>query len=109
MIIDSHAHAFPPMGGPAGFSSQARHASYTQHSLAYHHQPVRRLDDHTRIERQTLCTGDDVTMGSLTDVDFRGRGFGRLAWTADGEECYLQYLPPTLVNLSGELMYLVAV
>ena len=37
MIIDSHAHAFPPMGGPAGFASQARHASYTQHALAHQH------------------------------------------------------------------------
>ena len=45
-------------------------------------------------------------MDGLADVGLRGGGFGRLAWTADGEECYLQYLPPTLVNLSAppELM-----
>ena len=106
MIIDSHAHAFPPLGGPSGFVSQTRHAMYTQHGMAYHHQPVRRLADHTPVGRQTLCNGEDVTMGGLADVDFRGGGFGRLAWTADGEECYLQYLPPTLVNLSAppELM-----
>ena len=33
MIIDSHAHAFPPMGGPSGFVSSERHAMYTQHGL----------------------------------------------------------------------------
>ena len=35
MIIDSHAHAFPPMGGPSGFVSSERHAMYTQHGLAH--------------------------------------------------------------------------
>ena len=106
MIIDSHAHAFPPMGGPSGFVSSERHAMYTQHGLAHHHQPVRRFSDQTQVREQTLCDGEDVTLDGLTDVGFRGGGFGRLAWTAAGEDCYLQYLPPTLTNLSAppELM-----
>ena len=62
MIIDSHAHAFPPLGGPSGFVSQTRHAMYTQHGMAYHHQPVRRLADHTPVGRQTLCNGEDVSI-----------------------------------------------
>ena len=106
MIIDSHAHAFPPMGGPSGFASAGRHAMYTQHALAFHHQPVRRAADNSQVHEQTLYDGEDVTLDGLTDVGFRGGGFGRLAWTAAGEDCYLQYLPPTLVNLSAppELM-----
>ena len=106
MIVDSHAHAFPPMGGPSGFVSSERHAMYTQHGLAHHHQPVRRFSDHMQVREQTLCDGEDVTLDGLTEVGFRGGGFGRLAWTAGGEECYLQYLPPTLTNLSAppELM-----
>ncbi len=106
MTIDSHAHAFPPMGGPSGFASTKRHAMYTQHALALHHQPVRRMADNSPVREQTLYDGEDVTLAGLTDVGFRGGGFGRLAWTSEGEERYLQYLPPTLVNLSAppELM-----
>ena len=94
------------MGGPSGFVSSERHAMYTQHGLAHHHQPVRRFSDQTQVREQTLCDGEDVTLDGLTDVGFRGGGFGRLAWTAAGEDCYLQYLPPTLTNLSAppELM-----
>ena len=74
MIIDSHAHAFPPMGGPSGFVSSERHAMYTQHGLAHHHQPVRRFSDQTQVREQTLCDGEDVTLDGLTDVGFRGGG-----------------------------------
>ncbi len=45
MIVDSHAHAFPPMGGPAGHPTTTEHMRYVQHLLMFHHMPMRRKDD----------------------------------------------------------------
>ena len=106
MIVDSHAHAFPPLGGPSGFSSRRRHALFTQHLMAFHPQPERRLDDSSITGAQTLYYGEGVTLEGLPDVDFRSGGYGRLAWTAGGTDYYKQYLPPTLTRLSAppELM-----
>ncbi len=44
MIVDSHAHAFPPMGGPAGHPTTTEHMRYVQHMLMFRHMPVRRMD-----------------------------------------------------------------
>ena len=106
MIIDSHAHIFPPLGGPSGFKSQILHSKYIQHALMFHHQPVRRLKDHSVVNEQNLYDENNITMEGLANVDFRGGGFGRLAWTAGGDDHYLQYLPPTLIgnSASAELM-----
>ena len=72
MIVDSHAHAFPPMGGPSGHRTAREHMRYVQHMLMFHHQPVRRADDGSVISRQTLYDGRDVSLDGLTDVDIRG-------------------------------------
>ena len=55
MIVDSHAHAFPPMGGPAGHGSARGHTRYMQQMLVSHHQPVRRADDGSVVRRRTLA------------------------------------------------------
>ena len=106
MIVDSHAHAFPPMGGPAGHRSARGHTRYLQQMLASHHQPVRRADDGSVVDRRTLADVDDATLADLAEVDFRGDGYGKFAWTVDGVDHTLQYLPPTLTGLSAppELM-----
>ena len=54
MIVDSHAHVFPPMGGSSGHSTARQHMRYVQHMLMFHHQPVRRLDDDSIVTGQTL-------------------------------------------------------
>ena len=106
MIVDSHAHAFPPMGGPAGHRSAQAHTRYVQQMLVTHHQPVRRADDGSVVGQRTLAHVDDATLDDLADVDFRGGGYGKFAWTVDGADHTLQYLPPTLTHLSAppELM-----
>ena len=53
MIVDSHAHVFPPMGGSSGHPTARQHMRYVQHMLMFHHQPVRRLDD------DSIVTGPD--------------------------------------------------
>ena len=106
MIIDSHAHAFPPMGGASGHRTSRDHMRYVQHLLTFHHQPVRRMDDNSIFTEQTLNDGGDLSLEGLTDVDFRGGGSGKFAWTNGGIDYSLQYLPPTLTRLHAppELM-----
>ncbi len=106
MIVDSHAHVFPPMGGAAGHRTARQHQRYVQHMLMFHHQPVRRVDDNSILDRQTLVQGDDYSLESLTDVNFRGGDYGKFIWTVDGVDYSKQYLPPTMTSLHSppELM-----
>ena len=106
MIVDSHAHVFPSMGGPSGHRTARQHMRYIQHMLMLHHQPVRRVDDNSVLRRQTLYDGHDVSPDGLAEVDFRGGEHGKFLWSVEGQDHYLQYLPPTLTRLSAppELM-----
>ena len=100
MIVDSHAHAFPPMGGPAGHRTTAEHMRYLQHGQVFHHQPVRRMDDNSVYTgTNRLYDGEDLSLDGLTDVNFRGDAFGKFAWTADGVDYSKQYLPSTMTRL----------
>ncbi len=71
MIVDSHAHAFPPMGGASGHRSVRDHMRYVQHTMMTHHQPVRRLDDNSVVADQTLYDGRDVSLDAMFEVGFR--------------------------------------
>ena len=76
--------------------------------IMFHHQPVRRVDDNSILSGQTLYDGHDLTLDGLTDVSFRGGGYGRFFWTVDGADYYRQYLPPTFANLSAPPEVMVA-
>ena len=106
MIIDSHVHAFPNLGGSSGFSDAKQHSKYTQHNMASHHQPIRDMSDNSIVRIQTLCQENDFSLAGLNKVDFRGAGYGRMAWTFNGNDNYIQYLPPNITGLSAppELM-----
>jgi predicted TIM-barrel fold metal-dependent hydrolase len=100
MIVDTHAHVFPPLGGAAGHRTAREHLRYIQHMLVFHTQPVRRAADDSAVTRQTLARGEGLTLADLTEVGFRAGGQGRFTWTAGGEDLYLQYLPPALADLA---------
>lgn len=106
MIVDSHAHAFPPLGGASGYRTAREHLRYLQREMFVHHQPVRRSDDQIDTTEETLHDGVTYTLDGMLDVQLRSAGFGRLAWHSGGVEYYKQYLPPTLVDLAAppELM-----
>ena len=106
MIIDSHVHVFPNLGGSSGFSDAKQHSKYTQHNMASHHQPIRDMSDNSIVRIQTLCQENDFSLAGLNKVDFRGAGYGRMAWTFNGKDNYIQYLPPNITGLSAppELM-----
>ena len=96
------------MGGPAGHRTKREHQRHVQHMIKLHHQPVRRVEDNAVLSRQTLYDGHDLTLDGLTDVSFRGGGYGRFFWNVDGADHYRQYLPPTLANLSAPAELMVA-
>ncbi len=106
MIADSHAHAFPPMGGPSGHSSIAEHMKYVQLTLMFHHQPSLRTTDNVEVPEQMLVTPNEPSIEGLTKVNMRGSDFGKFTWTVDSSDYTKQYLPPSLNQLEAppELM-----
>jgi len=105
-VVDSHVHIFPPLGERSGFASEAEHRQFLQLYMATHGEPVRRLRDHVEIYEQTLHDGRLDGPASLRPVDFRVGRFGRFEWTAQGEDLYLQFFPPSLQTMASppELM-----
>ena len=105
-VVDSHVHIFPSLDEASGFGSQAEHRWFLQLYMATHGEPVRRLRDHAQVHQQTLHDGRLDTPSSLKEVDFRVGRCGRFEWTADGEDVYLQFFPPSLQTMASppELM-----
>src|ERR671931_897703 len=95
-VVDSHVHIFPYLGGASGFPSVAEHLQFLQLYMAAHGEPVRRLRDHAVVAEQTLHDGSLAGPESLREVGFRVGRYGRFEWTADGEEVYIQFFPPSL-------------
>lgn len=91
MIVDVHAHAFPPLAGACGYGSVAEHVQFMQTHLAMRG-PV--------VDRQ----GGEFTPEE--NVNFRVGKFGRLEWTKDGRDCFTQWMPPSLQEMHAppELM-----
>jgi predicted TIM-barrel fold metal-dependent hydrolase len=101
LVVDSHVHIFPYLDEPSGFSSRAEHRQFLQLYMATHGEPVRRLSDHSAVRQQTLHDGRLDTPSSLQTVDFRVGRFGRFEWTANGEDLYLQFFPPSLQAMAS--------
>jgi predicted TIM-barrel fold metal-dependent hydrolase len=100
-VVDSHIHIFPYLDEASGFRSQAEHRWFLQLYMATHGEPVRRLRDHEVVHEQTLHDGALDRAESLKQVDFRVGRFGRLEWTANGEDLYLQFFPPSLQGMAS--------
>jgi len=101
LVVDSHVHIFPPLAEASGFVSEGEHRQFLQLYMATHGEPVRRLRDHSVVQRQTLHDGQLNSPESLCDVDFRVGRFGRFEWTVDEEDLYLQYFPPSLQPMAS--------
>ena len=108
MIVDSHGHIFPPMGGASGHPSAQEHLRYVQHTIMTHHQPVRRVSDNMIMTGQTLFDDKDAALDAMYDVDFRGGDHGKLVWMSDGVDYSKQYLPPSMRNLESTPESLIA-
>ena len=109
MIIDSHLHMFPPMGGASGHRSRKEHMQFVQREISLHHLPVLRATDSEEVNlEQSLLDGNGYAVDNLTDVSFRGGEFGRLTWTHQGTDYYKQFLPPHATDLSAPVDLMVA-
>src|SRR5579864_4432168 len=69
--------------------------------MATHGEPVRRVGDHVQVRQQTLHDGRLDAADCLTDVNFRVGRNGRFEWTADGDDVYLQFFPPSLQSMES--------
>ncbi|MEM3658314.1 MAG: amidohydrolase family protein [Candidatus Hadarchaeum sp.] len=108
MVIDSHAHIFPFLGGRSGYSSVEEHLTVCQRAMHEHlAQPARRVKDHSPVEKK-LWDPTDPTLKGKRNVGFRVGEFGRFEWNQNGEECYIQYLPPYFEHMACSPYLLVA-
>ena len=101
-IIDVHAHIFPPFAGACGFADVATHLLHQQRAMHVHgDQPYRRARDHATTTARPLWSAEDPSeAGRTRDVGFRVGRCGRFEWEHEGEPCYVQFLPPSMADLS---------
>jgi len=100
LVIDTHAHIFPYLGGRSGYTSTSEHLTYCQWKMHKHIvQPVRRVKDNQIVNEETLWDPDDSTIEGKYDVNFRVGKFGRFEWTKGGVDYYRQYLPSTIQDM----------
>lgn len=99
MIVDSHSHIFPWLGGPSGFATAEEHLRLFQLTIATHSEPVRRLRDHAVVPEgvQGIFRGDISSLDDLPDDGgFRIGPFGRFEWEWQSETYYRSFMPPCL-------------
>ncbi len=107
MIIDSHAHIFQHWAGACGHSSREVHWKYIQKNVTRPAAKVRRARDGAPGEaRHLFLAGDSAWSGLRDDVAFRVGPYGRLEFTLDGEDYYIQYMPVGMAQFEAppELM-----
>jgi len=105
IIFDAHNHCFPPLGEDRGYKT-TRLAEHQYH-VRFHGQGIRRARDDARIDEPLLVGGGDG-ISWLPQVDFRIGRFGRVEFTHGGEDYYIQWMPPTLWDMSCPPEYIVA-
>lgn len=109
-IIDSHAHIFPPLAGACGFPDIETHRLHQQRSMHVHgNQPYRRSRDHAIVAERMLWNADNPSpKGRAANVRFAAGRNGRFEWRHEGEDYYLQFLPPYMTDLSIDADTLIA-
>jgi predicted TIM-barrel fold metal-dependent hydrolase len=102
VIVDAHAHIFPPLYGPCGFATETEHRQFLQLYIALHGEPVRRLRDHAHVPEAAAALHDGRLEGpeGLNEAaNFRVGRFGRFEWDWQGETYYRSFLPPSLQEM----------
>ena len=104
-VFDAHAHCFPPLGMDRGIM-KTRLAEHQYH-VRFHGQGIRRTRDDMPVEAYLLA-GEKDGVSFQPDVDFRIGEFGRVEFTVDSEDYYIQWMPPTLLDMSSSPEYMIA-
>jgi predicted TIM-barrel fold metal-dependent hydrolase len=108
MIVDSHLHVFPYLGDAAGFATARDHLDYLRMQMCHPPQPVRRLPDHAVVEAQTLYDESRLGPGSFTEADFRVGRFGKMEWSYQGTDHYVQFFAPSFQDMVASPEYMIA-
>jgi hypothetical protein len=102
MIIDCHTHVFQHWAGACGHESRETHWKYIQKNVTRPAAKVRRARDGAAGDAQALFRkGDDTWAGLRDDIHFRVGPFGRLEYTLDGEDYYIQYMPVGMAQMEA--------
>ena len=99
MIVDCHAHVIENWLGPCGHPSRAVHIKYQQRALAQTVAATYRASSGAPADTKALLNPADMGWSGLRDVDFRVGRFGRLEFTIDGEDYFIQYMPVGMQDL----------
>lgn len=108
LVIDSHVHTFPYLGGASGFPTIEEHMNMFQRGLYFAVNPTRRRRDNSVVPGQTLWNGEGAGPEGLADVGLRIGRCGQIDWSTAGEGLYLQYFAPSLENQASSPEYMVA-
>lgn len=108
MIVDSHVHIFPFLGGSSGYGSAEEHLRWLQLYMVRHHQPVRRVSDGSKVDSPNLSDLPLDDISKLNDVGFRVGQNGRFLWDAKDGAQYIQFMPPSLQTNSSDPEYMLA-
>ncbi len=96
-IIDSHVHCFPPLGTSRNVTHQQ--LTELQHHVRFHSQGIRRVRDGAQVE-SPLLAGEKDGISFIPDLNFRIGRFGKLEFTHENEDYYIQWYPADFENMS---------
>ena len=99
MIVDCHAHVFQNWQGECGHPSSNVHLKYLQKVVTRPSARAFRVRDGKEIKPSMLFHPGQNTWDGLTDVSFRVGRYGQLAFTYEGDDYYVQYLPVGMQEL----------
>ena len=105
VVFDSHVHCFPPMADDDVHLPER--VAELQHHVRFHGQGIRRARDHS-VVNEPILVGEKDGISWQPDVGFRFGKFGRLEFTHGGEDLYMQWMPPTLWDMSSPAEYIIA-
>src|ERR1700677_3060400 len=101
-IVDGHCHIFPPLAGASGFPDVTTHRLHQQRAMHEHgNQPYRRLRDDAVVTERGLWAAEASSLAGRREVGFRVGRCGRFEWEVAGEAQYVQFLPPTMADMSA--------
>jgi predicted TIM-barrel fold metal-dependent hydrolase len=108
LIIDCHAHVFQHWQGACGHASAAIHLKYLQKVVTRPAAKAFRARDGKEVKPTMLFRPGDNTWAGLTDVDFRVGRYGQLAFTYEGDDYYVQYMPVGMQELTCAPDFMIA-
>jgi predicted TIM-barrel fold metal-dependent hydrolase len=99
VIVDCHAHVFRHWQGACGHASAAVHLKYLQKTVTRPAAKTFRARDGKEVAPTMLSRRGDNTWAGLADVGFRVGRYGQLAFTYEGDDYYVQYMPVGMQEL----------